>query len=140
MQKITKLTQDALRKALLATPEGSTVIHLAYMLNEDKKMVQNMLRRCYGCYVVGYKNSPTTGAQQAVWRCVQVPKNARRPPSNWSDPERRKQYMRDYHLLRKEGSYVAKKARKNKAPAEVAVAPVPQQSGEYKPRTTWVKL
>lgn len=140
MRKITKLTHDKVRKALLAEREGATVAHLAFILDEDERVVGNMLRRTYGCYIFCFKNNPITGAQVAVWRCVEVPRNARRPPSNWSDPERRKQYMRAYYRLRKDSGYVMKKVRKTKAPAKVAVAPVPQQSGEYKPKTKWVKL
>lgn len=144
MQKVTKLTQDALRKALLATPEGSTVIHLAFMLNEDEQAVQNMLRRTYGCYVAGFKNSPATGAQQAVWCCVVVPANAKRPSGEWKDPEQRKAYMKAYHQKRKARGFVEKKRTRKvaaKVPAQVAAAPAPQQQGAgYQPKTVWVQL
>jgi hypothetical protein len=131
MNKKTKLTQDALRRTL-QNRGNSTVQELALILGADERAVQNMLRRTFGCYVSSFINSPGTGAQQALWRCVEVPENAKRPKGRWDDREFVRSYMKDFHARRKETGI-----KSVPRPSKPVVMPQPLIDTS-RPRTRWV--
>jgi hypothetical protein len=143
---MTKPIGELVREVLLANPEGLTVRDVSKLVGSPMDLVLACLRRTYGCYIADFKPA-TNGTRNfnAIWCCVAVPANAKKPLSFDGvfavvDDKQAEQQKRDIARRAAAKKQRAKQALANKKLKEKAAKEKPTQP-EYKPqRTTWVSV
>lgn len=76
------IISEHLRGTLLENPKGMTVYDLAKATGYSQDKVIGCLQRHYEFYIARYIRNPEGRLYfNAVWCCVQVPKNAKKPSS-----------------------------------------------------------
>jgi len=143
MQKPT--ISEVVREALLLHPQGLTVRELSKLTGYAQDLLIACLRRTYGCYIADYVIS-STGARQfnAVWCCVAVPANLKKPLASEFPIEIVDEKQAEAAKKRKAKREAAKRERISQALANKRIREAAKQKptqSEYKPqRTTWVTV
>lgn len=133
MTKQPRLT-DRIFELLLTNPQGLSVHDICEHVGSSYDVVQNMLYRTYGFYIARWDHQSTGKAfLRAIWRCVAVPPNARKPlrqaegDETREEVKQRDQIKREKIALRERQERINKRLKAERDAARVAANEIKKQ-------------